>query len=103
MRCSLALFSYLPSVVETIAQLDEYFARVEVVRAAEGEAVVEEDAAVGDVDNLEVCGEAFAEILAERKIKGSVGLEMAVGIGGKIPVGEAGGVGNVSGGVGMPG
>jgi hypothetical protein len=40
------------SVVEAIAQLNEDFARVEIVGAAKGEAVVEKGAAVGDVDSV---------------------------------------------------
>ena len=65
--------------METIAQLHENFARIQVVRSAERKAVVEQDAAVGDVDALQVDGESFAETLAQRKIKRGVGLEMIPG------------------------
>ena len=51
--------------MKPIAQLNENFARVKVVSAAEGEAIVEKDAAVGDVCGLQVEGEAFAEIFAK--------------------------------------
>jgi hypothetical protein len=54
------------SIVKAIAQLDENFARFEKVRAAEGEAVVEQHAAIGDVDGLQIDGEALAELFAER-------------------------------------
>src|SRR6059036_2203873 len=84
------------SVVKTIAQLDEKFARIEIVRSAEGEAVVEEHAAVGDVDGLEVDGEALSELLAERQIKRCVRLKViAASHLWCFTVGEARGVGNV--------
>src|SRR5260370_40061310 len=65
------------SIVETVAQLHKKFARIQVVGAAEGEAVVEEDAAVGDVDRLQVDGEFVAELLAERNVEGGVRLQVA--------------------------
>src|SRR5437879_194363 len=55
------------SIVKAIAQLDEHFARLEKVRAAEGEAVVEQHAAIGDGDGLQIDGEALAETLGERE------------------------------------
>src|SRR5580700_5421915 len=64
------------SVMEAVANLRVDFARVQVMGSAEGEAVVEQDAAVGDVDALQVDGESFAETFAERKVESSVGLEM---------------------------
>src|SRR6266851_1007957 len=67
------------SVVETIAQLDKDFPRIQEVGAAESETVVEQDAAVGDVDGLQVGGEFFAETFAERKVKSGVRLEMIAG------------------------
>src|SRR5216684_7106519 len=65
------------SVVETITQLDKNFARIQVVGAAKGKAVVEEDAAVGDVDALQVDGKPFAETLADRKVESGVRLQVA--------------------------
>lgn len=46
------------SVVKTIAQLREDFARIQVVDTAEGKAVVQEDASIGDVDGLVTSKEA---------------------------------------------
>ena len=40
------------SVVEAVAQFDVDFARVVVVKAAEGDAVVDEQAAIGDVQRI---------------------------------------------------
>src|SRR5437879_8756231 len=50
------------SIVKAIAQLDEHFARLEKVRAAEGEAVVEQHAAIGDVDGLQRSEEHTSEL-----------------------------------------
>src|SRR5260370_38576670 len=76
------------SVMETIAQLDKDFPRIQEVGAAESETVVEQDAVVGDVYGLQVGGEFFAETFAERKVKSVVRLEMIVwGI--RICVGES--------------
>jgi len=86
--------------METVAHLDKYFARIQIVSAAKRKAVVEQDATVGDIDRLYICGEPFAEALAQRKIKRSVRLEMFAGNRG-IAVGEAGGVIDVRRGVGM--
>ena len=74
--------------METVAQLDENFARIQVMGAAEGEAVIEQDAAAGDVDPLQVDRESFAETLAERKVEGGVRLEMIAGDI-RVAVGEA--------------
>ena len=67
--------------METIAHLDEEFARIQVVGAAKGETVVEEDAAVGEVQSLNVYGEAFAEAFSKREVDGGVRLEMRAGDG----------------------
>ena len=40
--------------MEAVAQLDENLAWVEVMRAAKGEAVVEQYSAIGDVNRLKV-------------------------------------------------
>src|SRR5258706_3653025 len=92
----------LPSVVETVANLYKDFARIQVVRPAESKTIVEEDASIGDIDRLYICGEPFAEALAQRKVKRSVRLEMITRDRG-IAIGEAGGVINVCRGVGMEG
>ena len=86
--------------METVAQLDEKFARIQVVRAAERKTVVEEDAAIGDVQRLNVYREPLAETLSQREVKCGVRLEMMAGNHG-IAVGEAGGVVDVGRGVGM--
>jgi hypothetical protein len=80
--------------VETIAKLGEDFAQVQVMFPAESETVVEEDAAVGNADGLQVDGELFAEWLAKRKVKGSVRLEMIAGDC-RVAIGEARGIINV--------
>src|SRR5215472_752272 len=85
-----------PSVVEAVAQLDENLARVDVMRAAEGEAVVEQHAAVGDVEGLHNGGESLTKTPAKREIKCGVRLEMVArrNLRGAT-VGEARGVGYV--------
>ena len=47
--------------MKAVAQLNKDFARVDIVRAAEGEAVVEEHSAIGDVERLKAGGEPFAK------------------------------------------
>ena len=89
--------------MKAIAQLDEHFARLEKVRAAEGEAVVEQHAAIGDVDGLQIDGEALAELLAEREIKRGVRLKMVARSHWRLAaVGEAGSVVDVGGRVSLP-
>jgi len=71
------------------------------VEAAEGERVVEQDAAVGDVGCGNGCGEIFAETLAQGEVEGGVLGKVGVGIGGGgvgVAVDEAGAVVNVGGG-----
>ena len=46
-------FLFLDSVVEAVAHLDEKFARVEEVRSAERKTIVQQDAAVGDIDAVQ--------------------------------------------------
>src|SRR2546427_5163693 len=89
--------------MEAIAELDKDFARFEVVGAAEGEAVVEQHATVGNVEGLEIDGKALPKFLAKRKIKSGVRREVLAGIlRSLVLVGEAGCVGNVGRGIGMP-
>jgi len=54
-----------PLQMETVANLDVEFARVQVVSSAEGKAVVEQDAAIGDVQRLNVYRELLTETLSE--------------------------------------
>ena len=65
--------------METIAQLHKNFPRIQEVGAAEGEAIVQREAAVGHVDALHVDGESFTETLAERKVERGVRREMIAG------------------------
>ncbi len=62
--------------MEVVAQLGKEFARIEIMSAAEGETVVEEHPAVGDVDGFQVDREFLTETLAKRKVKRGVRLEM---------------------------
>src|SRR6266404_3585165 len=66
--------------------------------AAEGKAVVEQDAAIGDIDALHVDGESLAELLPEREVEGGVRLQMAWG---RTAVGKTRSVIDVRRGVGM--
>ena len=65
--------------METVSDLDVELPGIVVMEAAEGEAVVEEHAAVGDVNGLEINGEALAKLPAEPQIKGCVWLKMIPG------------------------
>ena len=53
------------SVVKAVAHLGENFPRIQIVRAAKGEAVIQQHAAVCDVDALKVEREILAKVLAE--------------------------------------
>src|SRR5579863_6335056 len=64
------------SVVEAVAEFNINFARVVPVESTEGDAVIEFDAAVGDVDGVERGGDALAEIFAEGKIERGVWWQM---------------------------
>ena len=79
--------------METVAQLDKKFSRIQVVRAAKRKAVVEQDTAIGDVQGFKVESEALAETFTERQVKGSVRLQVPWR---RIAVGKSGGVVNVS-------
>jgi len=89
-----------PLQMKTVANLDVDFARVQVVSSAESKTVVEQDAAIGNVDGLQVGGEFVAELLAERKVKGGVRLQVAWW---RTAIGESGRVIDVRRGVGAPG
>src|ERR1041384_1887886 len=91
------------SIVEAVAELDEDFARFKVVSAAESEAIVEQHAAVGNVEGLKIDGKALAKFLAKRKIKGGVRLEMIARSHRRpVAIGEAGGVRDVGGSIRVP-
>ena len=87
--------------MEAVTQLRENLTRLEVVSAAESEAVVEEHAAVGDVGGLKIYGEALAELLTQRKIERRVRLKVVTQER-RITIGEAGGVGDVRGSISTP-
>lgn len=74
--------------MKAVAQLDEELARIDIVRAAEGKAVVEKHAAVGDVDGLEIHREALAKFPAECQIKSGVRWKVIAGKMG-VAIGEA--------------
>ena len=81
------------------------------MEAAEGEAVVEQDAAVGYVGGGDGGGESFAEGFAEGEVEGGVLGQVGVGVAGiggravgiEAAVDEAGAVVDVGGGEGAPG
>ena len=56
--------SAMPSVVKAIPDLNKHFARIHVMRSTKGKAIVQENAAVSDVDALNIHGEVFAKIPA---------------------------------------
>src|SRR5437016_273414 len=89
-----------PLQMKTVAHLDVEFARIQVVSSAESKTVVEENAAIGDVQGLNVYGEPLTETLSQREVKCGVRLEMIAGDQ-RVAVGEAGGVVDVGRSVGM--
>ena len=83
---------YRNSVVKTVAQLDKNLARIQEVGAAESKTVVEQHAAIGDVETLNVHGKFLAKALADGEVERCVRLKVAWR---RAPVGEAGGIGDV--------
>ena len=67
--------------LEAVAEFGVDLAGVVVVEAAEGEAVVEQDAVVGYVDCGDGGGEVFAEGLADGEVEGGVLGQVGVGVG----------------------
>jgi hypothetical protein len=59
-------------VFEAVAEFGVDFAWVVIVEAAEGEAVVEQDSAIGDVGCGDGCGEFVGEGLSDGEIEGGV-------------------------------
>src|SRR5580704_17069987 len=90
------------SVVKVVANLHENFPRIQKVRSAKGEAVVEQQAAIRDVDATHADGELFTELLAERQIERRVRLEM-VARDGWVAIREPRGVIDVGGSIRVPG
>src|ERR1035438_176707 len=91
------------SIMKPESHLNKNFARVVPVEAAEGLAVVEPHAAVGDIQGVERGRDALAEVFAQRKIEGGVRWQMVSGIGLiDKTVREAGAVIDIRRGVGAP-
>jgi hypothetical protein len=81
--CFCAGFGYecrLLSELEAVAEFAVDLAGVVEVEAAEGEAVVEQDAAVGGVGCGDGGGESFAEGFAEGEVEGGVLGQVGVGV-----------------------
>jgi len=96
------LFSELEAVAEFAGDL----AGIVEVEAAEGEAVVEQDAAIAYVGCGDGGGEFFGEGFADGEIEGGVLGQVGVGVGCSgvgVAVDEAGAVVDVGGGEGLPG
>ena len=91
-------------VMESITEFRINLSWIVPVETAEGLAVVEFHAAVGDVDAVDRCGESLAEVFAQGKIERGVLWKVIAGIG--LPgerITEAGAVIDVGGGVRVPG
>ncbi len=58
--------------MKTIAQLREDFAGIQVMSAAEGKAVVQEDAPIGDVERAQGNAEPFTEFFSKSKVESRV-------------------------------
>src|SRR5690242_10168923 len=80
--------------METVAQLDKKFPWIQVVRASKGKAIVQQHAAIGDVQGLNVQREALTETLPDRQVKRRMPLKMIAGNAG-VAVGKARGIVNV--------
>src|SRR5260370_564320 len=100
--------------LEAVVEFGVDLAGVVVVEAAEGDAVVEQDAVVAYVDRSDGGGEFFGEGFADGEIDGGVLRQVGVGVarvclilgrdaGGVAAVDEAGAVVDVGGGEGAPG
>src|ERR1700688_1394206 len=85
----------LPSVMKPVANLDKNFPGIQIVRSAKGEAVIQQNAAVCDVDTLNTCGKTLPKILADGEVERGVRLEM-VARDRRIPIREPRGIVNVS-------
>ena len=92
----------LPSVLKSVANLDKDFAGIQIVRSAKGETVIQQNAAVRDVDALNTQGKALAKVLADGEVECRVRLEM-VPRDGWVAIREARSVVNVSRCVASPG
>jgi hypothetical protein len=90
--------------MESVAQFGINLPRVVPVETSEGLAVVEVHAAVGYVQGIQRCGDALAEVLANRNVERGVLRQMVAGIGlVNECVTEAGAIIDVGGCVGAPG
>ena len=90
--------------MKTVANFNVDFTGIIPVESAEGDAVIEFNAAVGNVDGIQRSRKALAEIFAQREIESCVLRQIVAGVrlAGKR-VTEAGTIVDVRGGVGVPG
>ena len=77
--------------MKAVANLDKDFARIQIVRSAKGEAVIQQNAAVCDVYRLYVHREVIAEALTDGEVKRGVRLKVIAG-NGRIAIRKPGGV-----------
>ena len=67
--------------MKAVAEFDVDLSRIVPVEAAESQAIVELDAAVGHVKGIQRSGETLPEILSQREIEGGVLRQMVARIG----------------------
>jgi len=62
--------------MKAVVHLHKNLTRIQVVRAAEGKAVVQQNPPVGNIRRIQRNGESFAKVFAESQIECSVPREM---------------------------
>src|SRR5215472_9118907 len=77
------------SIVEAIAQLHKNLARVHVMSAAEGEAVVEQNTQIHDIQAGHGERESFGEVFANGHVESGVPGQVTVRVWRRISVGES--------------
>ena len=85
-------------ILESVTNLAVDLARVVVVEAAEGEAVVKQDSVIANVEGSDGQGYSFAEILCGGEVKRRVGRQIGCGVRGRgirLSVGKSRSVINV--------
>src|SRR5258708_6395987 len=65
--------------MKTVAKLKDELPRVQVMRSAKGEAVIQEDTPVCNIHRLKVYRNALAQVLAQRDVERRVRPEMVAG------------------------
>ena len=101
-RAACVLSACSPLVVKAIANLDKDFAGIQIVRSAECEAVIQKNAAICDVETLNIHRKTLAEALSNRDVERGVRVEM-VARDSRVAVREARSIINISGCVASPG